>query len=80
MNLLACAGVRGSVGGSRVAASTSKALHMKPGMGTLLFGIALLVGGIAVTALSGAVVWYGGIIVGGINIVRGLIQLSRNEG
>ena len=64
----------------RACSSNSKVLHMKPGMGTLLFGVALLAGGICVTAFSGAVIWYGGIVVGGINIVRGLIQLSRNEG
>ena len=64
----------------RACSSNSKVLHMKPGMGTLLLGIALLVGGIAVSLFSGAVIWYGGILVGGINIVRGIIQLSRNQG
>lgn len=51
---------------------------MRPGMGNLLFGIALLVGGLIVTFASGAVIWYGGIIVGIIQIVRGIVTLSQN--
>jgi hypothetical protein len=47
-------------------------------MGTLLFGIVLFVGGVAVTVGSDSVIWYGGIVVGLINIVRGAITLSRN--
>lgn len=52
---------------------------MKPGMGRLIFGIVLFVGGIAVTLGSSSVIWYGGIIVGLINIVRGAITLSQNS-
>jgi hypothetical protein len=51
---------------------------MKPGMGSLLFGIALLVGGLAVTLGSGHVIWYGAILVGLYRIVRGLITLSSS--
>ncbi len=53
---------------------------MKPGMGRLIFGIVLFVGGIAVTLGSSSVIWYGGIIVGLINIVRGAITLSQSSG
>jgi hypothetical protein len=49
---------------------------MKPGMGSILFGVVLLVGGIAVTMFSGHVIWYGAIIVGLYRIVRGAIVLS----
>lgn len=52
---------------------------MKPGMGRLIFGIVLFVGGIAVTLGSSSVIWYGGIIVGLINIVRGAITLSQSS-
>ncbi len=52
---------------------------MKPGMGTLIFGIVLFVGGVAVTLGSDSVIWYGGIVVGLINIVRGAITLSRSS-
>jgi uncharacterized membrane protein HdeD (DUF308 family) len=50
---------------------------MKPGMGVLIFGIVLLVAGVGVTMFSGKVVWYGAMIVGVINIVRGIMTLSR---
>ncbi|CAN5254791.1 hypothetical protein BH09MYX1_BH09MYX1_51730 [soil metagenome] len=51
---------------------------MKPGLGRLIFGIVLFVGGIAVTLGSSSVIWYGGIVVGLINIVRGAYTLSQN--
>lgn len=51
---------------------------MRPGLGTLIFGIVLLVAGLAVTFMSDAVFWYGAIVVGIINIVRGGIQLARS--
>ena len=50
---------------------------MRPGMGVLIFGIVLLVAGVAVTVLSTNAVWYGAIIVGLINIVRGGLRLSQ---
>ena len=52
---------------------------MRPGAGVLIFGIVLLVGGVAVTLFSNTVVWYGAIIVGIINIVRGGLALSRSR-
>jgi hypothetical protein len=51
---------------------------MKPGMGSVLFGIALLLLGIGVTVSSGHVVWYGAILVGIYRIIRGVITLSQN--
>jgi hypothetical protein len=50
---------------------------MKPGVGWILAGVALLGGAIIVTLSSGAVVWYGGMIVGVIWIVRGIYRLSQ---
>ena len=52
---------------------------MKPGMGSLLFGIALLLLGVVVTFSSGHVIWYGAILVGIYRIVRGLITLSSGD-
>ena len=53
---------------------------MKPGMGSLLFGLALLVLGVGVTMSSGHVIWYGAILVGIYRIIRGLITLSASSG
>jgi hypothetical protein len=53
-------------------------LPMKPGMGSLLFGIALLVLGVGVTLSSGHVIWYGAMLVGVYRIIRGLVTLSSN--
>lgn len=50
---------------------------MRPGLGRLLVGLALLGGGIAVTVASEAVVWYGAIVVGVIQIARGVFTLLR---
>jgi hypothetical protein len=55
-----------------------KRITMKPGMGTLLWGIALLVIGGAITA-AGARIMIGALVFGVVNIVRGCIQLSQNE-
>ena len=52
---------------------------MKPGMGSLLFGIALLLLGVVVTFSSGHVIWYGAILVGIYRIIRGLITLSQGS-
>ncbi|MBS2013053.1 MAG: hypothetical protein JST00_09210 [Deltaproteobacteria bacterium] len=41
-------------------------------------GLALLGGGIAVTVTSEAVVWYGAIVVGLIQIARGAYALLRS--
>jgi hypothetical protein len=53
---------------------------MRPGLGTLLFGLALLAGGIAVTVLSERVAWYGAILVGIWYSVKGVMILSRGQG
>jgi hypothetical protein len=50
---------------------------MRPGMGHLLVGIALLGGGIAITVLSHRVVMYGAIAVGAFEIVRGVYVLIK---
>lgn len=49
---------------------------MKPGMGSLLFGVAMLGVGVAVTMFSEHVIWYGAILVGIHRIVRGATTLS----
>ena len=50
---------------------------MKPGVGWILAGVGLLGAAIIVTLSSGAVVWYGGMIVGVIWIIRGIYRLSQ---
>lgn len=50
---------------------------MRPGVGQLLIGVLFLGGGIAVTVMSEAVVWYGAIVVGVIQIARGTYFLLR---
>ena len=50
---------------------------MRPGVGHLVVGVLLLGGGIAVTVMSEAVVWYGAIVVGLIEIARGTFLLLR---
>jgi len=45
----------------------------------LIFGIVLLVAGIGVTLFSGQVIWYGAMIVGVINVIRGIAILARNN-
>jgi NCS1 family nucleobase:cation symporter-1 len=47
------------------------------GTGALVFGVLLLVAGLAVTALSDHIVWYGAIVVGLANIVLGSATLAR---
>ena len=49
-------------------------------MGSLLFGIGLLLLGVVVTFSSGHVIWYGAILVGIYRIVRGLMTLSASSG
>jgi hypothetical protein len=46
-------------------------------VGWIIAGVALLGGGIAVSVLSKAFVWYGAVIVGIIWIVRGISRLSK---
>lgn len=50
---------------------------MKPGVGWILAGVGLLGAAIVVTVTSGQVVWYGGMIVGVIWIIRGIYRLSQ---
>jgi hypothetical protein len=52
---------------------------MRPGMGHLIVGVLLLVAGIGVTLSSKEVVWYGAIVVGVIEIARGLFYLMRKR-
>lgn len=52
---------------------------MRPGVGWIIAGVALLGAGIAVSMLSNAVVWYGAIIVGIIWIVRGIYRLTKSR-
>ena len=52
---------------------------MRPGTGHLIVGGLLLVAGVGVTVTSKEAVWYGAIIVGVIEIARGLYQLMRPE-
>jgi len=49
---------------------------MKPGMGSIIFGVLLLALGVGVTMFSAHVIWYGAILVGIYRIVRGAITLS----
>ena len=50
---------------------------MRPGVGWIIAGVALLGAGVAVSMMSNAVVWYGAILVGIIWIVRGIYRLSK---
>ena len=50
---------------------------MKPGVGWILAGVGLLGAAIIVTLTSGQVIWYGGMIVGVIWIIRGIVRLSQ---
>lgn len=52
---------------------------MRPGMGHLLVGLALLGAGTAVTLLSDAVHWYGAFVVGAIEVIRGIVILGRGS-
>jgi hypothetical protein len=50
---------------------------MKPGVGWILAGVGLLGAALIVTLSSGQVIWYGGMIVGVIWIIRGIVRLSQ---
>jgi hypothetical protein len=52
---------------------------MRPGTGHLIVGVLLLLAGIAVSVTSKEVVWYGAIVVGVIEIARGLFYLMRSQ-
>jgi len=53
---------------------------MRPGTGHLIVGVLLLTGGIGVTVVSKEVVWYGAIVVGVIEIARGIYKMTRARG
>ena len=52
---------------------------MKPGVGWILAGVGLLGAAIAFTIWSDQLVWYGGMIVGVIWIVRGIVRLAKGR-
>jgi hypothetical protein len=51
---------------------------LKPGIGWILAGIALLTLGVVVTMMSRHVVMYGAIVVGIIWIIRGIYRLAKS--
>lgn len=51
---------------------------MRPGVGWIVAGVVLLGAAIVVTVASGQVVWYGGMIVGVIWIIRGIYRVSQS--
>lgn len=52
---------------------------MRPGTGHLIVGALLLAAGTGVTFLSKEVVWYGAIVVGFIELARGVLALLRGR-
>ena len=50
---------------------------LRPGLGDLLVGVALLAAGVGVTVFSHKVVWWGAMLVGGFLILRGGYLLLR---
>jgi uncharacterized membrane protein HdeD (DUF308 family) len=48
-------------------------------MASLILGIVLLLAGIGLTVSSPNTIFYGAIVVGIINIIRGAIQLSQEQ-
>ena len=52
---------------------------LRPGTTQLIMGVLLLGAGIAVTVLSTEVFWYGAIVVGAIQIARGIFMLVRSS-
>ncbi|MCX6318454.1 MAG: hypothetical protein NTW29_14275 [Bacteroidetes bacterium] len=56
--------------------SNNQVVHEKKNASAdLIFGLILLVAGIAITVSSAGVIWYGAILVGAIKIIRGLSNL-----
>ncbi len=54
-------------------------MQLRPGVGHILVGVALLAAGIAVTLVWKRVVWYGAMIVGVIEIGRGAYILMKRR-
>jgi uncharacterized membrane protein len=52
---------------------------MRAGLGHVIVGGVLLAAGIGVTVTSKETVWYGAIVVGVIEIARGLYYLMRSQ-
>ncbi len=50
---------------------------MRPGVGYVIAGVALLAGGVGITMASEHTVWYGAIVVGVYYIGRGVYILLR---
>jgi len=50
---------------------------MRSGVGHIVFGVILLVAGLAVTYMSDQVFWWGAIVVGIIEIIRGIVYALR---
>ena len=53
---------------------------MRSGVGHIVFGAILLVAGLAVTMMSEQVFWWGAILVGIIEIIRGIVMALRARG
>ncbi len=53
---------------------------MRSGVSHILFGVLLLGAGIAVTTMSEQVFWWGAIVVGIIEIIRGIVISLRARG
>ena len=49
----------------------------RPGLNHIVFGVLLLGAGVGVTLYSEVVYWWGAIVVGIIEIIRGVIVMSR---
>ena len=52
---------------------------MRPGTGHVVVGVALLTAGLGVTFASKEAVWYGAVVVGVIEIARGLYRLTARK-
>jgi hypothetical protein len=53
---------------------------MRGGVGHIVFGVVLLGAGLAVTMMSEQVFWWGAIVVGIIEIIRGIVITLRARG
>ena len=53
---------------------------MRSGVSHIIFGVILLVAGVAVTMMSQEVYWWGAIVVGVIEIIRGIVISLRARG
>jgi hypothetical protein len=51
----------------------------RPGLNHIVFGVVLLAAGVGVTLYSDVVYWWGAIVVGIIEIIRGIVVMSRGR-